>query len=180
MTGLFIGFLVEKCAACQLSEVRFFFQKWAYSLNLAWFVEEGWKVSSDSGLTWWLSGAVSRLVNLSNYFIWCFFFWLHDVKRSLCAFGRFETMIWPIVSSLYAYMTQELLSILVFVNKNCCLCKGFTELYFFYWLFVVSFEVLSAVPVAFSRTWTPLVGVLKNCVYQTFLRIPHNKTINKK
>ena len=32
------------------------------------------KVSSDSGLTWWLSGAVSRLVNLSNYFIWCFFF----------------------------------------------------------------------------------------------------------
>ena len=28
--------------------------------------------------------------------------------------------------------------ILVFVNENCCLCKCFTELYFFYWLLVVS------------------------------------------
>ena len=40
--------------------------------------QEGWKVSSDSGLTWWPSGAASRLscrlVSLSNYCLWCFFF----------------------------------------------------------------------------------------------------------
>ena len=30
--------------------------------------------------------------------------------------------------------------ILVFVNENCCLCKCFTELHFFYWLLVVSYN----------------------------------------
>ena len=35
-------------------------------------------------LTWWLSGASSRLVSLSNYCIWClFFFWFHEVECSL-------------------------------------------------------------------------------------------------
>ena len=34
--------------------------------------------------------------------------------------------------------------ILVFVNENCCLCKCFTELYFFYWLLVVSLAILIA------------------------------------
>ena len=29
----------------------------------------------------------------------------------------------------------------VFVNENCCLCKCFTELYFFYWLLVVSLAI---------------------------------------
>ena len=33
--------------------------------------KEGWKVSSDSGLTWWPSGAASRLLSLSNYCLWC-------------------------------------------------------------------------------------------------------------
>ena len=40
-------------------------------------VWDGWKVSSDSGLTWWPSGAASRLscrlVSLSSYCLWCFF-----------------------------------------------------------------------------------------------------------
>ena len=30
--------------------------------------------------------------------------------------------------------------ILVFVNENCCLCQCFTELHFFYWLLVVSYN----------------------------------------
>ena len=37
----------------------------------------------------------------------------------------------------------------VFVNENCCLRKCFTKLYFFYWLLVVSLEILIAVPLSF-------------------------------
>ena len=35
-----------------------------------------WKVWSDTGLTWYLSGAASRMVSLSNYCIWCLFFYI--------------------------------------------------------------------------------------------------------
>ena len=35
---------------------------------------KGWKVRSDTGLTWYLLGAASRMVSLSNYCIWCLFF----------------------------------------------------------------------------------------------------------
>ena len=42
--------------------------------------------------------------------------------------------------------------ILVFLNENCCLCICFTELYFFYWLLVVSLVILSSVPIVFSRS----------------------------
>ena len=37
------------------------------------------------------------------------------------------------------------------MNEKCCLCICFTELYFFYWLFVVSLVILFAVPLVFSR-----------------------------
>ena len=33
-----------------------------------------WKVWSDTGLTWYLSGAASWMVSLNNYCIWCLFF----------------------------------------------------------------------------------------------------------
>ena len=47
--------------------------------------KEGCKVSSDSGLTWWPSGAASQLVSLSNYCLWCVsFFRFPEVERSLC------------------------------------------------------------------------------------------------
>ena len=42
--------------------------------------------------------------------------------------------------------------IIVFLNENCCVCKFFTELYFFYWLLVVSLVILIAVPIVFSRS----------------------------
>ena len=41
--------------------------------------------------------------------------------------------------------------ILVFVIEKCCLCICFTELYFFYWLLVVSLVILFAVPFVFGR-----------------------------
>ena len=44
---------------------------------------EGWKVSSDSGLTWWPSGPASRLVSLSNYCLWCVFSRFPEVELSL-------------------------------------------------------------------------------------------------
>ena len=40
--------------------------------------------------------------------------------------------------------------ILVFLNENFRIC--FTELYFFYWLLVVSLVILIAVPIVFSRS----------------------------
>ena len=51
---------------------------------------------------------------------------------------RFETMIWPSIRFDLRLRIFRDTFILVFVNENCCLCKCFTELYFFYWLLVVS------------------------------------------
>ena len=53
---------------------------------------KGWKVSNDSGLTWWPSGAASRLVSLRNYCLWCvcllvFLFPVSIVDRSLCGYS---------------------------------------------------------------------------------------------
>ena len=75
--GWFVYWIfVKKCAACEKSDFgEHRFQKWAYSLHLAW------KVSSNSGLIWCLSGPTSRPVSLSNYCIWCLFY---EVVRSLC------------------------------------------------------------------------------------------------
>ena len=74
--------------------------------------QEGWKVSSDSGLTWWPSGAASRLscrlVSLSNYCLWCFFFpisWCRAYFMRLVYFMH-ETMIWPtIVSNVFRHFS---------------------------------------------------------------------------
>ena len=66
------------------------------------------------------------------------------------------------------------------MNENCCLCKCFTELYFFYWLLlVVSLTISIAVPFVFSRSWTSLAGVNSKCrAYKTLLKITYrNKTL---
>ena len=52
----------------------------------------------------------------------------------------------PVYICKVFYMTVRMfrntsLSILVFVNNNCCLCKCFAELYFLSWLLVVSFAI---------------------------------------
>ena len=61
MAGLLIEFLVEKCAVCRSHRKSDF-----GLIALTHF--------PDSGLTWWPSGTASRLVSLSNFCIWCFFF----------------------------------------------------------------------------------------------------------
>ena len=76
------------------------FQKWTYSLHLAWCVK-GLK-SLKRFWPWWLSLAASGLVSLKiivfDVFV-CFFpsFMKSSVVYavSLCMFVRFETMIWP-------------------------------------------------------------------------------------
>ena len=72
--------------------------------------------------------------------------------------------------------------ILVFVNEKCCLCICFTELYFFYWLLVVSLIILFAVPFVFSRSEsTSLAGVLKlSRVSSAFKDYTSIKPLNKK
>ena len=51
--------------------------------------------------------------------------------------------------------------ILVFMNENCCFSICFIELYFFYWLLVVSPVILIAVPNVFRRSVNIASGVLK-------------------
>ena len=100
INGLFIGFLVEKCVACQSRKSDFGWHRFRFSPCL--MRKRGFKILSDSGLTWYLSGAASRMVSLSNYCIWCLFFlYVSNFMRSstvsvasLCTFVRFETMIW--------------------------------------------------------------------------------------
>ena len=57
--------------------------------------------------------------------------------------------------------------ILVFVNENYCLWICFTELYFFYWLSVVSLLILIAVPFVFSRS----VNIARRSTAQNAARI---------
>ena len=49
--------------------------------------------------------------------------------------------IWKVFYMTVRIFRNTSLSILVFVNNNCCLCKCFTELYFLSWLLVVSFAI---------------------------------------
>ena len=84
--GLFIALLVEKCTACQSHWKSDFgwhrFQNWAYSLALAWGVRELKSLKRFWNI-WWLSEAASRLVSLSNYCLWCVFF-----------FGFLKSSVW--------------------------------------------------------------------------------------
>ena len=77
MAGLFIALFVDKCTACESHWKSDFgwhrFQKWAYSLALAWGIR-GLKSLMQFWNPWWPSAAASRLVSLSNYCLWCVFF----------------------------------------------------------------------------------------------------------
>ena len=77
MAGLFIGLFVDKCTACQNHWKSDFgwhrFQKWAYSLALAWGIR-GLKSVKRFWNSWWPSEAASRLVSLSHYCFRCVFF----------------------------------------------------------------------------------------------------------
>ena len=68
------------------------------------------------------------------------------------------------------------------MNENCCLCNCFTELYFFYWLLVVSLAIFIAVPFVFSRSWTSLAGINSKCrACQTLFKSTHRyKTLELK
>ena len=57
--------------------------------------------------------------------------------------------------------------ILVFVNENCCLSKCFTELYFFFWLLVVSLAILIACPCCLFSSFMNIAyrSTKKCCVY---------------
>ena len=65
--------------------------------------------------------------------------------------------------------------ILVFVNEKCCLCTCFTELYFFYWLLVVSLVILIARCAVCLQSFSEHRSqeYSKCRAYQTLLKITH-------
>ena len=89
--------------ACQSRKSDFGWHRFVFVFTLL-----DWKVWSDSGLTWQLPGAASRMVSLSNYCIVFVFLYVSNFMKpsavyeaSLCTFElRFETTIWPIVWGL--------------------------------------------------------------------------------
>ena len=72
--------LVEKYVTSQSRKSYFGWHRFRFSPCL---MRKGWKVWSDTGLTWYLSGAASRMVSLSNYCIWCLFFISNLMKSSV-------------------------------------------------------------------------------------------------
>ena len=75
MASLFIGFLVES-----KSEIRFRMASFSFSSCL--MRKRVAKSEANTGLTWYLSGAASRVVSLSNHCIWCLFFIPNLMKSS--------------------------------------------------------------------------------------------------
>ena len=73
-------FMVEKYVTCQSRKSDFGWHHFCFSPCL---IRKGWKVWSDTGLTWYLSGAASWMVSLSNYCIWCLFFRSNLMKSSV-------------------------------------------------------------------------------------------------
>ena len=73
-------FLVENYVTCQSRKSDFRWHPFPFS---PCFIRKGWKVWSDTGLTWYLSGVASRMVSLSNYCTWCLFFRSNLMKSSL-------------------------------------------------------------------------------------------------
>ena len=90
MAGLFIALFVDECTACQSHWKSDFgrhrFEKWTYSLALAWGVR-GLKSLKRFWNTWWPSEAASRLVSLSNYCLWCVFFFSVSWSRAYGLYG---------------------------------------------------------------------------------------------
>ena len=77
MASLFIGFFGWEMRRSSKSEIRF---------RMASFSFFTWLEKSEAirtGLTWYLSGAASRMVSLSNDCIWCLFFISNLMKSSV-------------------------------------------------------------------------------------------------
>ena len=73
---------------------------------------------------------------------------------------------------------DTLLWILVFVNKNYCLCTCFTELYLFYWLLVVPLAIFYRCTGCFQSNITCRNTQNAAGKYPSVLKITQNKTIN--
>ena len=101
-----------------------------------------------------LTGEFMRKIYAAS---WKLFTLTAKADRVLCQLVMFLTIFfhWMYKMKCSCYEESSV------IHENCCLVKCFTDLYFFYWLLVVSLAILNAVPFVFSRSWTSLAGVLK-------------------
>ena len=77
-------FLVEKYITGQSRKSDFRWHHFRFSPCL---MRKGWKVWSDTDLTWYVSGAASRMVSLRDYCIWCLFF-ISNLMKSRVVYAR--------------------------------------------------------------------------------------------
>ena len=95
-------FLVEKLIH-HLSKLGIRFRVSTFLFFTLLDARRGWKLWSDTGLPWYLSGAASRMVSLSNYCVWCLFFISNLMKSSAVYAAMYfmhvckiwHNLIWP-------------------------------------------------------------------------------------
>ena len=94
MAGLLIALLVQKCTACRSHWKSDFgwhrFEKWAYSLALAWRVQRGLKSLKrfwPDLMTFRTSISTGKPEQLLS--LMCFFFRFPEVERSLCGLSLY-------------------------------------------------------------------------------------------
>ena len=75
-----LGFWLTNTSLWQSRKSDFGWHHFRFSPCL---IRNGWKVWSDTGFTWYLSGAASRMVSLSNYCISCLSFRSYLMKSSV-------------------------------------------------------------------------------------------------
>ena len=76
-----VGFWLRNTSLAKASRKSVF--GWHHFRFSPCLIRNGWKVWSDTGFTWYLSGAASRMVSLSNYCISCLSFRSYLMKSSV-------------------------------------------------------------------------------------------------
>ena len=120
-------------------------------------------------------------------FLTVFFFWMYKIKYSCYQESSVQSSEFTLENSKHPRREAGLKSftprLRIFrdtLNENCFLCKYITELYFFFWLLVVSLTILIA---CLCRLFSSFMNIAckstQKCrAYQTLYKITHRYNWN--